>query len=112
MSADSLEAAVALAKGCPVLEIGGAVDVYEAIAMYQAHGGAGSASTSGPEPDPVPLVIDQHERTPLLRSSATGPPPSVVRACQPAAGNAWRRLGRQNISSEQSTNFVDAKSAP
>lgn len=33
VSADSLDAAVALAKGCPVLEIGGAVDVYEAIAM-------------------------------------------------------------------------------
>lgn len=33
VSADSLEAAVELAKGCPVLEIGGAVDVYEAIAM-------------------------------------------------------------------------------
>jgi len=33
VSADSLDAAVALAKGCPVLEIGGVVDVYEAIAM-------------------------------------------------------------------------------
>jgi hypothetical protein len=33
VSADSLYAAVELAKGCPVLEIGGAVDVYEAIAM-------------------------------------------------------------------------------
>jgi hypothetical protein len=33
VSADSLDSAVALAKGCPVLEIGGAVDVYEAIAM-------------------------------------------------------------------------------
>ena len=33
VSADSLESAVELAKGCPVLEIGGAVDVYEAIAM-------------------------------------------------------------------------------
>ena len=33
VAADSLEAAVELAKGCPVLEIGGAVDVYEAIAM-------------------------------------------------------------------------------
>jgi hypothetical protein len=33
VSADSLNAAVELAKGCPVLEIGGAVDVYEAIAM-------------------------------------------------------------------------------
>jgi hypothetical protein len=31
--ADSLDAAVELAKGCPVLETGGAVDVYEAIAM-------------------------------------------------------------------------------
>ena len=33
VSADSLESAVELAKGCPVLEIGGAVDVCEAIAM-------------------------------------------------------------------------------
>jgi hypothetical protein len=33
VSADSLESAVELAKGCPVLEIGGAVDVYEAIAL-------------------------------------------------------------------------------
>jgi hypothetical protein len=33
LSADSLESAVELAKGCPVLEIGGAVDVYEVIAM-------------------------------------------------------------------------------
>ena len=33
VSTDSLDSAVALAKGCPVLEIGGAVDVYEAIAM-------------------------------------------------------------------------------
>jgi hypothetical protein len=33
VSADGLDAAVELAKGCPVLEIGGAVDVYEAIAM-------------------------------------------------------------------------------
>ncbi len=33
VSANSLESAVELAKGCPVLEIGGAVDVYEAIAM-------------------------------------------------------------------------------
>jgi len=33
LSADSLDAAVELAKGCPVLGIGGAVDVYEAIAM-------------------------------------------------------------------------------
>jgi len=33
VSADSLDAAVELAKGCPVLEIGGAVDVYEAIKM-------------------------------------------------------------------------------
>jgi len=33
VSADSLDTAVELAKGCPVLEIGGAVDVYEAIAM-------------------------------------------------------------------------------
>jgi hypothetical protein len=33
VSAASLDAAVELAKGCPVLEIGGAVDVYEAIKM-------------------------------------------------------------------------------
>ena len=33
VSADSLNSAVELAKGCPVLEVGGAVDVYEAIAM-------------------------------------------------------------------------------
>jgi hypothetical protein len=33
VSADGLDSAVELAKGCPVLEIGGAVDVYEAIAM-------------------------------------------------------------------------------
>ena len=33
VSADSLDAALGLAKDCPVLEIGGAVDVYEAIAM-------------------------------------------------------------------------------
>ena len=33
VSADSLDSAVELAKGCPVIEIGGAVDVYEAIAM-------------------------------------------------------------------------------
>ena len=33
VSSDSLDAAVELAKGCPVLETGGAVDVYEAIAM-------------------------------------------------------------------------------
>ena len=33
VAADSLDAAVELAKGCPVLEAGGAVDVYEAIAM-------------------------------------------------------------------------------
>ena len=33
VSADSLDSAVELAKGCPVLEIGGAVDVYEVIAM-------------------------------------------------------------------------------
>jgi hypothetical protein len=30
---ESLDSAVELAKGCPVLEIGGAVDVYESIAM-------------------------------------------------------------------------------
>ena len=33
VSADSIDSAVELAKGCPVLEVGGAVDVYEAIAM-------------------------------------------------------------------------------
>ena len=33
VAADSLDAAVEFAKGCPVLEAGGAVDVYEAIAM-------------------------------------------------------------------------------
>jgi hypothetical protein len=33
VSADSLDSAVGLAKGCPVLETGGAVDVYEAISM-------------------------------------------------------------------------------
>jgi hypothetical protein len=33
VSADSLDSAVELAKGCPVLEIGGAVDVYEAISI-------------------------------------------------------------------------------
>jgi len=33
VSADSLDSAVELAKGCPVLEIGGSVDVYEAISM-------------------------------------------------------------------------------
>ena len=33
VSADSLDAAAELAKGCPVIEVGGAVDVYEVIAM-------------------------------------------------------------------------------
>ncbi len=33
VSADSLDSAVELAKGCPVIEIGGVIDVYEAIAM-------------------------------------------------------------------------------
>jgi hypothetical protein len=33
ISADSLDAAVDLAKGCPVLGIGGSVDVYEIVAM-------------------------------------------------------------------------------
>ena len=33
VSANSLDSAVELAKGCPVLEVGGTVDVYEAIAM-------------------------------------------------------------------------------
>jgi hypothetical protein len=30
MSADRLDSALELAKGCPVIEIAGAVDVYEA----------------------------------------------------------------------------------
>jgi YCII-related domain len=33
VAADSLEEAAALAKGCPVLTSGGAVEVYEAIPM-------------------------------------------------------------------------------
>jgi len=33
VAAESLESAVQLARGCPVLEIGGAVDVYAAIAI-------------------------------------------------------------------------------
>ena len=33
VSAETLDAAVELARGCPVLEIGGTVDVYEVIAM-------------------------------------------------------------------------------
>jgi hypothetical protein len=33
VAADSLDAAVQFAKGCPVLEVGGAVDVYETMAM-------------------------------------------------------------------------------
>src|ERR1700694_3748600 len=33
VSADSLDSALELAKGCPVLEIGGAGDGYETIAM-------------------------------------------------------------------------------
>jgi hypothetical protein len=33
VAAHSIDAAVELAKGCPVLGIGGAVDVYEVIAM-------------------------------------------------------------------------------
>jgi hypothetical protein len=33
ISADSLEAAVETAKGCPLLSHGGAVDVYETVAM-------------------------------------------------------------------------------
>jgi hypothetical protein len=33
LSADDLDAAVRLAGSCPVLEIGGAVDVYEALEM-------------------------------------------------------------------------------
>jgi hypothetical protein len=31
VTADSLDGAVALAQGCPILENGGAVDVYEAL---------------------------------------------------------------------------------
>jgi hypothetical protein len=33
ISADSLDAAVETAKGCPLLSNGGAVDVYETVAM-------------------------------------------------------------------------------
>jgi hypothetical protein len=33
ITADSLDAATASAKGCPVLATGGAVDVYEALEM-------------------------------------------------------------------------------
>ncbi len=33
VAADSLDSAVEVAKGCPVLEVGGAVDVYEVITM-------------------------------------------------------------------------------
>ncbi len=33
VAADSLDSAVDLAKSCPVLEVGGAVDVYEAVTM-------------------------------------------------------------------------------
>jgi hypothetical protein len=33
ITADSLDAATAAAKGCPVLSTGGAVDVYEALEM-------------------------------------------------------------------------------
>ena len=33
LQADSLDAAAVLAKGCPVLEIGGTVEVYEALPM-------------------------------------------------------------------------------
>jgi hypothetical protein len=33
ISADSLDAAVEAAKGCPLLSSGGAVDVYETLAM-------------------------------------------------------------------------------
>ena len=33
VAADSLDAAAELAKGCPVIGIGGAVDVYETISM-------------------------------------------------------------------------------
>jgi hypothetical protein len=33
ISADSLDAASELAKGCPSLEVGGAVDVYETLEM-------------------------------------------------------------------------------
>ncbi len=33
VTAESLDSAVELARGCPVLEIGGAVDVYEAIGI-------------------------------------------------------------------------------
>lgn len=33
VAADSLDAAATLAKGCPVLEAGGSVEVYEALEM-------------------------------------------------------------------------------
>jgi hypothetical protein len=33
ISADSLDSAVAAAKGCPILATGGSVDVYEALEM-------------------------------------------------------------------------------
>ena len=33
VSAESLEDAAALAKGCPILAVGGSVDIYEAIEM-------------------------------------------------------------------------------
>ncbi len=33
VSADSLDSAAELAKGCPVIQVGGTVDVYQAIAM-------------------------------------------------------------------------------
>ena len=33
VSAETLDTAVELAKGCPVIEVGGAVDVYEALGM-------------------------------------------------------------------------------
>ena len=42
VSADSLDSAVELAKGCPVLEIGGAVDVYRPVAASNHVPGRGS----------------------------------------------------------------------
>jgi hypothetical protein len=50
VSADSLDSAVELAQGSPVLEIGGAVAVYEAIAMQQAPEAPGRGGRQVPNP--------------------------------------------------------------
>jgi len=60
VSAGSLDAPVAVAKGCPVLEIGGAVDVYEAIATEQVRGCRIGEHRRGPERDSALLTIDRH----------------------------------------------------